>query len=201
MGAFFVISVIFCLSLCHKKTSFLVPTLKIKYKFNNMKPNNFIKEQVAKSLDENPQSKYVYLHYVDNDSFEDYNLDEYEVANEAEKIAKNEGVTILRDKNLTGILLDVENKKVIGGLWVSDDSEKFSFDIAIDSDYQNMGLSNTLIKNAISEYRFQKEAYEDGEFKIEVDVINPKLAQILKNKYGFYVVSEISPTRVLMSMD
>ena len=166
-----------------------------------MKPNNFIKEQVAKSLDENPQNKYVYLHYGDDDSFEDYNLDEYEVANEAEKIAKNEQVTILRDKNLTGILLDVENKKVIGGLWVSDDSEKFSFDIAIDSGYQNMGLSNTLIKNAISEYRFQKEAYEDGEFKIEVDVINPKLAQILKNKYGFYVVSEISPTRVLMSMD
>jgi len=42
---------------------------------------------------------------------------------------------------------------------------------------------------------------ENEYFKMEVDVINPKLAQILKNKYGFYVVSELSQNRVLMSVD
>lgn len=163
-----------------------------------MKIKDFIKNNILEAMSD----RVIFLPYNDEDNdFESYGLDEYEVAEQAETVAKNVGVTILRDKRLSGILVDVEENKVIGGLWISDDSKKFSFDIAIDNGYQNMGLSNILIKNAISEYRFQKEAYKDGEFKMEVDVINPKLAQILKNKYGFHVVAEISPTRVLMSMD
>lgn len=40
----------------------------------------------------------------------------------------------------------------------------------------------------------------DEEFKVEVDVINPRLAKILQNKYGFYVVGQLSQDRVLMSV-
>jgi len=155
-------------------------------------------------LNEN-NNKYILLPYDDeyNEDFEEYGIDEYDAAGRALEIAKNGGVTILRDKRLSGILLDTKLSKVIGAIWVSDSSDKFSFDIAIDSSYQNMGLSDILIKDAISEYNSQKDAYDgmDEDFKMEVDVINPKLAQILKNKYGFYVVSELSQNRVLMSVD
>ena len=164
-----------------------------------------IKEYVNKQhlLNEN-NNRYVLLPYDEyNEDFEEYDIDEYEAADRALEIAKNGGVTILSDKRLSGILIDSKLSKVIGAIWVSDGNDKFSFDIAIDSSYQNMGLSHILIKDAINEYQFQKDMYDDmGEdFKMEVDVINPKLAQTLKNKYGFYVVGELSQDRVLMSID
>lgn len=161
----------------------------------------FLNEQQI--LKEN-NSRYILLSYDEyNEDFEEYGIDEYDAADRALEIAKDGGVTILRDKRLSGILIDTKLPRVIGAIWVSDSSDKFSFDIAIDSSYQNMGLSDLLIKDAISEYKTQKDMYDDrGEdFKMEVDVINPKLAQILKNKYGFYVVGELSQNRVLMSVD
>jgi ribosomal protein S18 acetylase RimI-like enzyme len=162
-----------------------------------------IENTIKDVLNEN-KNRYILLPYDEyNEDFEEYGIDEYEAADRVLEIAKDGGVTILRDKRLSGILVDIKIKRVIGAIWVSDDNEKFSFDIAIDSSYQNMGLSNILIRSAIDEYQSQKEIYDDmGEdFKMEVDVINPKLAQILKNKYGFYVVGELSQNRVLMSID
>ncbi len=146
--------------------------------------------------------RYRLLAYSDdyNEDFEEYDLDEYEVYERAHEIAKNGGVTILRDKHLISVLVDLEEKKVIGALWVSQDHDKFSFDIALDSGYQNMGLSSNLIKAAISEYEMQKEMYGD-DLKMEVDVINPKLAQILQSKYGFHKVGDLGPNRVLMSLN
>lgn len=161
-------------------------------------------ENTVKDVLKENKNRYILLPYDEyNEDFEEYGIDEYEAADKALEIAKDGGVTILRDKRLSGILIDIKAKRVIGAIWVSDDNEKFSFDIAIDSSYQNMGLSSILIENAIDEYKTQKEIYDDmGEdFKMEVDVINPKLAQILKNKYGFYVVGELSQNRVLMSFD
>jgi hypothetical protein len=155
-------------------------------------------------LNENHRERYVLLQYDDyNEDFEHYGLDFYEVGDIALNIAKNGGVEILSDKRLYSILLDSKIKRVIGCVWVSDNPEKFSFDISLESSYRNMGLSKKLIESALEEYNIQKEAYDDmGEdFKMEVDVINPKLEKILKEKYNFYVVDEIGPNRVLMSVD
>lgn len=157
----------------------------------------------TKILEEN-NNRYILLPYSeDNENYGEYGIDEYEASDMALEIARDGGITILRDKRLSGILIDTKLSKVIGAIWVSDGSDKFSFDIAIDSSYQNMGLSHILIKEAINEYKFQKDMYDDmdKELKMEVDVINPKLAQILKNKYGFYIVGELSQSRVLMSLD
>jgi ribosomal protein S18 acetylase RimI-like enzyme len=174
-----------------------------------MQLREIIKTSIRKYLNEQKMlndNSYILLSYnedFDNEDFDEYGIDEYEASDRVLEIAKNGGVTILRDKNLSGILIDNKIKRVIGGIWISDSSDKFSFDIAIDNSYQNMGLSEILIKSAIEEYRIQKDMYDDmGEdFKMEVDVINPKLAQILKNKYGFYVVGELSQNRVLMSVN
>lgn len=171
---------------------------KYMYNENNVKSwKQFLNES-------NYNNRYLLLPYDEyNEDFDKYDIDEYDAVDKAFEIAKNCGVSILRNKRLSGILIDAKFSKIIGAIWISDNNNIFSFDIAIDSSYQNMGLSNILIKNAISEYQFQKDMYDDmGEdFKMLVDVINPKLAKILKNKYGFYVVRELSQNRVLMSID
>jgi hypothetical protein len=53
---------------------------------------------------------------------------------------------------------------------------------------------------AISEYKYQKEAYGD-DFKMEVDVVNPKLADILRTKYDFKIINNLGNGRVIMAMD
>lgn len=56
----------------------------------------------------------------------------------------------------------------------------------------------TCLDKLMSEYEFQEEMHDD--LKIEIDVINPKLAQILKTKYGFKVLQKIGPDRVIMGL-
>lgn len=155
---------------------------------------------------ENLYERYILLSYNedgDNEEYEDYNIDEYKAVDEVYKIAKNSDIRILSNKKLTGILVDIETFEVIGGIWISDCDGEFSFDIVIINSHQNMGLSHILIKSAINEYEILKEIYDEigKEFKMNVDVINPKLATILKDKYKFYVVKKIAENRVLMSKD
>jgi ribosomal protein S18 acetylase RimI-like enzyme len=144
----------------------------------------------------------------ENEDYDDYDeqessIDEYQAADDALKIAKETGVNILRDKNIKGILYDTNEKIVVGALWTSDDSDTFSFDIAITPSYQNQGLSSELIRNAIDEYNNQKSMYDEmGEpFGMEVDVINPKLVEILKKKYGFKTIKNVNDTRALITRE
>jgi GNAT superfamily N-acetyltransferase/DNA-directed RNA polymerase subunit RPC12/RpoP len=144
----------------------------------------------------------------EDDDYEDYDeqessIDEYQAVDDALKIAKETGVNILRDKNIKGILYDTNEKIVVGALWISDDSDAFSFDIAITPSYQNQGLSSELIRNAIDEYNYQKSAYDEmgNPFPMEVDVINPKLVEILKTKYGFKTIKNVNDTRALMTIN
>jgi len=167
-----------------------------------MSLNSLIKEELKKFLNES----YEYLPYDsdgDNYEYEELGIDEYEVSDQVEKIAKSLGVNILSDKVLAGILYDTETLEAIGGLWVSNDNDSFSFDIAIAKTYQNKGLSYKLIDNAIDIYNYQNMAYGDmnkgRKLPMKVDVINPLLANILKTKYGFRVIKRISTNRALMS--
>ena len=75
--------------------------------------------------------KYELVAYHDDVDLSEFDIDEYEAADEAEKIAKDGGVTILRDKELNGLLIDTNNNRVIGAIWFSNDNENFSFDIAM----------------------------------------------------------------------
>lgn len=168
-----------------------------------MKIRELVKNTIKSLLKESLSDRYVLVPVDEySDEIDEYGIDIEHAESQAMAIARNGGVRILSDKNLSGILLDTKDSKVIGGVWISQ-GETFSFDIAIDSSYQGMGLSSMLIDSALSDYRNQKFEYDDmgEEFKMEVDVINPKLAQILKNKYGFHVVEELGPDRVLMSLE
>lgn len=169
-----------------------------------IKKHKMIRESVRSVIVESINSdRYTLIPYGEDIDLEEFGLDEYEAADRAGEIAKYGGVTILRGQELAAILLDTSSPEVIGGLWVSHDNDKFSFDIALDSSYQNMGLSSKLIDAAIDEYEIQKSMHDEMEsdFKMEVDVINPKLAQILQKKYGFHIVGHLSQDRVLMSVN
>ena len=155
-----------------------------------------------KKLNEDLQSNVIFLPYSDdyNEELEDYNIDEYDVEPQTLDIAKQNNLNILRDKNLKGFLFDTTNNKIVGALWTSDDNNSFSFDIAIDKQYQGLKLSHLLIKNAIEEYNAQSD-YGNFNLPMKVDVINPMLANILKTKYNFRVVKKISNDRVIMSLN
>jgi hypothetical protein len=154
-----------------------------------------------KKLNEDLQSNVIFLPYSDdyNEELEDYNIDEYDVEPQALNIAKQNNLNILSDKNLKGFLFDTTNNKIVGALWTSDDNNSFSFDIAIDKQYQGLKLSHLLIKNAIDEYNIQSD-YGNFNLPMKVDVINPMLANILKTKYNFRVVKRITNDRVIMAL-
>ena len=151
----------------------------------------FIKESLNRFITVKYDNEY-------NEELEELEIDEYEAADQAEEIARKEGVRILRNKELNDLLIDVAKKEIIGASWISIDDNIFSFDIAIDSLYQGKGLATQLLDKLMSEYEFQEEMHDD--LKIELDVINPKLAQILKTKYGFKVLQKIGPDRVIMGL-
>lgn len=139
-----------------------------------------------------------------NDELEDYGIDPYEAGDVAFNIAKSNNMNILSDKNLRHILVDLNEKKVIGGVWTSEVNGVFSFDIAIDSQYQGKGLSELLIKRALDEYEYMNDIYydmNDEKLDISVDVINPKLAKILQNHYNFKVKEKIGSDRIIMGLE
>jgi hypothetical protein len=154
-----------------------------------------------KKLNEDLQSNVIFLPYSDdyNEDLEEYNIDEYDLGTQTLNIAKQNNLNILSDKNLKGFLFDTTNNQIVGALWTSDDNNSFSFDIAIDKQYQGLKLSHLLIKNAIEEYNTQSD-YGNFNLPMKVDVINPMLANILKTKYNFRVVKRISNDRVIMAI-
>tara|TARA_R110002126_G_scaffold82497_10_gene202244 strand:- start:13683 stop:15074 length:1392 start_codon:yes stop_codon:yes gene_type:complete len=164
--------------------------------------------------------RYGLLGYTEGDDyFSEVGLDEYEAHDDAHKIANDNGINILRDMDLSQVLIDFGESKdkhirlhprVIGGLWVNQNSSYFSFDIAIDKHYHNKGLFEMLINAAIDEYEYNKEIYgdlkhqdddDDIDFHMEVDILTPELAKILINKYNFKVVEKIGSNRFLMTID
>ena len=61
-------------------------------------------------------------------------------------------------------------------------------------------MSDKLINAAIDEYEYNKEIHGD-DYKMEVDVVNLKLKEILENKYNFKVIQKTGPNKFLMTID
>jgi hypothetical protein len=150
------------------------------------------------------ENKFILLPISDdgyNEEIEDNELDEYELSDRAHKIANENGLNILSDKTLSSVLVDIENRIAIGGVWVSNSNDSFSFDIALDKNYQNLRLSHLLIDSALEEYQIQNDQHlemTNKKLPMNIDVINPKLADILKRKYGFRTKKKIDTDRAIM---
>jgi GNAT superfamily N-acetyltransferase len=179
-----------------KKISGYNTTYKILKDFDiNESKLNLIKEE---------SSNYKYFPIdseYDNEDLDDLDLDIYELTDQADNIAKSSNINILRNKDLKGIILDLNTNEVAGALWIENDSDEFSFDIAVDPKHRNKRLSYILIDEALSEYDARNSEYNDYKNKnlpMKIDVVNPLLANILKSKYGFKVFKRITNDRVLM---
>jgi ribosomal protein S18 acetylase RimI-like enzyme len=131
------------------------------------------------------KAQLVTLEPIDFENESD-NIDVYEASSVAEKIAKDNGVNILRGKDLKSVALN-EDGDVVGGLWTEVSGDEFSFDVAVDKSMQGKGVGEKLVNEAISE--FNTENYE-GQLKYSVDVTNPVMEKLL-SKYGFEVVKRI----------
>lgn len=122
------------------------------------------------------------------DTGEDDEFDMVAAADEAEVLAKKEGINILRGKELIYVALD-EQDKVVGALWTEVDHNEFSFDVAVSKSHQRQGIGDKLVKLAISEYGNVKDMYDDLSYK--VDVTNPNMEKLLA-KHGFKEVERIT---------
>ena len=134
------------------------------------------------------------IEYYDSESWEDDDLDPYDVVNKAEIVAHEAGVRISSNKELKFVALDRSySDPIIGGVWIAtyhdneQDAIVFDFDVAVDKEFRSSALIGLkLIETAIDEY---KNLDYDRKY-IKVWVINPKLVRILERKYGFEIESE-----------
>ena len=143
--------------------------------------------------------RYLEVYECENEELDEQGIDICELSTEVDEIAKSGGINLLSNKSLVG-MLTLDDYTPVGGLWVSNATDSFSFDIAIDRDYQGRHLSTHLINAALDEYNMQDEMYQgDNHLPMDVDVINPSLAQNLIKNYNFQIDRRIGPDRVIMS--
>lgn len=111
---------------------------------------------------------------------------------QAETIAKNSGIRISSDKNLS--LIALNNDQVIGAVWSSISAEEdqaiYDFDVAVGKDNRNARIGLQLIDAALDDYQYLKSEYDN--LYVRVWVVNPKLVRVLENKYGFEITSQYS---------
>ena len=140
-------------------------------------------------------SATVKLRYVtpDPEGLDDEEEDQGDLYNQSHALAQSQGLNILRDKDPSCFVLD--GKRLVGCLFVTDSSTKFSFDIVVDPRYQGQGVGSRLTDMAIQEYNERAGAYDDYEY--EIDVVNPTMKRILECK-GFRVLEKVGESRWLM---
>jgi ribosomal protein S18 acetylase RimI-like enzyme len=125
-------------------------------------------------------------YYISEDEDEDeddyYPVDINELVDMSNKLTINCGIRVSSAKDLIYVFYDIKFKKVVAALY-RDVIGSYSFDIVVDRSYENVGLATKLVKIAIDDYRMYKEGNQD--LAMEIDCINPIMADILERKFGF----------------
>lgn len=129
------------------------------------------------------------LTYWDEDSDQ---YDPWVALDQAEKIASDSGIRISNNKEISFIAFDAVSDDVIGATWkgIYNDEEGmvYDFDVAVDRNNRGGNVGLNLIEASISDYMQNN----DGDMRIRVWVVNPKLVRVLQRKYGFEIMSQYS---------
>jgi ribosomal protein S18 acetylase RimI-like enzyme len=146
-----------------------------------------------------PNLKYIYFDEdggIGYESLENLELEDYEddILDQINDIENKSGIRFTRDRYIQHILFDTNNKKVAGILYLSSDNDKFTFDVVVSNEYQNKGIAKTLIADALKIYKYDKDMYNN---RIEVDAVNPIMANILKNKFNFKLKEKLPGREIL----
>ena len=110
--------------------------------------------------------------------------DQYDLADQAEKLSRASTINILRDKELSMVLVDDSTNEVVGGLWTSFDGSEYSFDVIVADKYKGTGLGHRLISAGMDDYN---NYAMDMDVDLNLHVTNPFLPKVLSSRYKLKV--------------
>jgi GNAT superfamily N-acetyltransferase len=124
--------------------------------------------------------------YIDEDSDEMEDFDIYQAMDEADEIFNT--VKIRQSNDNRYCFVATIDEKVIGAVsdkWSIDNDDMtatYSWDIAVDPEYQREGVGKKLINSVIQKYESDKDIYEEMDYKTQMRlwVVNPNLADYLE---------------------
>ena len=110
------------------------------------------------------------------------------------KIAKDRDIGITRDREANTVVRN-EKGEVIGGTFVSNDGDNYTFDVVVGEADSGTGVGSKLLDDVIEMPYELRDANPDATMR--VDVVNSKMKEMLERR-GFEVKEEISEGRWLM---
>lgn len=123
--------------------------------------------------------------------------EDWEEAEQADQVFKQNDIRYGRDKNISQVA--IENGVVIGALasgWDKDNSYGedvmvFSFDLVVKPEFRRQGVGLKLIQQGLAKYKQEKGDYQEmgNQTMMRIWVINPVLIPVLEG-LGFQAESE-----------
>jgi hypothetical protein len=136
-----------------------------------------------------PKKDYEIESVYDEDGEIDYDVDEA-----LRKIAKERDLGITSDREANSVVRN-EDGEVIGGTFVSNDGDNYTFDVVVSEAADGTGVGSKLLDDVI------KMPYElrdmNPKATMQVDVVSPKMKEMLEHR-GFEIKEEIGKDRWLM---
>lgn len=141
----------------------------------------------------------------DADTMEDVGYDQYDYADQADKVFQESKIRYDSKKNLSH--LAIENGVVIGAVasgWdKEDDAYVFSFDVVVKPEFRGKSFAGlNLISEGIQKYNSESSDYSEMGYNtmMRLWVVNPKLVPILERKYNLEIESQYSDGSAHMIM-
>ena len=126
--------------------------------------------------------------------YDDFGDFDYEAEEQAEKIANERGVNILRGKELSQVVRNPEGE-VVGAAFIEADGNEYSFDIVVDKDHEGKGIGSVLVDEHVDVPDDMIDFNPD--MKAKIDVINPSMKAMLEAR-GFEATQKVADGRFIM---
>ena len=122
--------------------------------------------------------------------------DNHDHVGQAWDIAKNSGINILSDKDLSNVAL--HGNKVVGATFASVDQPEgaYSWDTVVHPKYQGQGVGSKLLDAGASDFHWMAEGADTPHY--DLDIVNPGMVKPLQ-KRGFQIHEQIGPDRYRMT--
>lgn len=160
---------------------------------------NIERIRVGESKMENELDEEVLLYSDEEyDDENDSGLTNYEIYDQAIKIARDNNIRIDNSKELSGYI--IEDNEVVGALFEYVNNEIYSFDIVISKMMQRRGYGKELVQYGMQQYEVYKEAYGD-DLKLDIDVVNPYMKDLLLKHFDFRIIQKIGDDRFRMAKE
>ena len=136
-----------------------------------------------------PKKEYKIESIFDEDGEIDFDADEA-----LRKISKERDLGITGDREANSVVRN-EDGEVIGGTFVSNDGDNYTFDVVVSEAADGTGVGSKLLDDVIEMPYELRDMNPDA--TMQVDVVSPKMKEMLERR-GFEVKEEIGKDRWLM---